>query len=172
VCTYVYKGTLSDPVFGRTGRFGTSAIPVPSVAFSLPLSVVRLQRSDEQQIVDAVARRIPTWKAGLLNTARRLALTRATPSRCTSPLPVPCRHGPLSKLASDVVPFYGAGLKLYPEASVRSLGRWSVPRGTMAAWDSLICASLASPYASVGSGRRGLLMRLRGQSSLRGRRRW
>lgn len=36
--------------------------------------------SEEQRLVDAVAARIPTWKAGLLNNADRLTLTKSTVS--------------------------------------------------------------------------------------------
>jgi hypothetical protein len=37
----------------------------------------RLRRSDEQQLVDTIARRIPTWKGNLLNAAGRTTLKRA-----------------------------------------------------------------------------------------------
>lgn len=52
--------------------------PFPCRYLGAPLSVTRVQRSVEQQLVDKVAGRIPTWKARLLNTAGRLSLTRAT----------------------------------------------------------------------------------------------
>jgi len=39
-----------------------------------PLSLGRLPRAVEQQLVDAVARRIPTWKVRLITTAGRLTL--------------------------------------------------------------------------------------------------
>ena len=52
--------------------------------------MVRLQRSEEQQLVDAIARRIPTWKVGLLNTAGRLTLTRATLSAIPVHVSITC----------------------------------------------------------------------------------
>lgn len=42
-----------------------------------PLSLQRLRRSEEQRVVDAVAARIPTWKAGLINTDAE-SLTKTT----------------------------------------------------------------------------------------------
>ena len=55
--------------------FPCQASPFPCRYLGAPLSVARLQRVVEQQLVDTVAKRIPTWKAGLLNTAGRLTLT-------------------------------------------------------------------------------------------------
>lgn len=43
-----------------------------------PLSLSRLRRADEQPLVDAVAARLPTWKAGLLTHSGRVLLTRVT----------------------------------------------------------------------------------------------
>lgn len=44
----------------------------------VPLSLSRLRRCHEQPLVDAIAARIPTWKAGLLNLAGRSLLTKVT----------------------------------------------------------------------------------------------
>jgi len=49
-----------------------------------------MQRSEGQQLVDAIARRISTWKAGLLNMAGRLTLTRATLSAIPVHVSITC----------------------------------------------------------------------------------
>lgn len=43
------------------------------------LEVKRLGHDKEQVLIDSVAARLPTWKAGLLNAAGRRTLTRKTP---------------------------------------------------------------------------------------------
>lgn len=43
-----------------------------------PLALTRLCRAQEQALVDKVAARIPTWKAGLLTQAGRATLTQTT----------------------------------------------------------------------------------------------
>lgn len=50
----------------------------PATYLGVPLSITRLQRQHEQALVDRVASRIPTWKAGLLTTAGRATLTQTT----------------------------------------------------------------------------------------------
>lgn len=52
--------------------------PFPCRYLGAPLSVSRMSRAQEQHLVDSVARRIPMWKAGMLNTAGRLTLAPAT----------------------------------------------------------------------------------------------
>ena len=44
----------------------------------IPLSLQRLRHADEQPLVDAIAARIPTWKAGLLSNVGRTLLTKVT----------------------------------------------------------------------------------------------
>lgn len=50
----------------------------PTRYLGVPLSVTMLSRASEQAIVDTVAARIPTWKAGLLTNAGRTTLTQTT----------------------------------------------------------------------------------------------
>jgi hypothetical protein len=50
----------------------------PTKYLGAPLSLSRLSRSCEQTLVDAVAARIPTWKASLLTNAGRATLTQTT----------------------------------------------------------------------------------------------
>lgn len=52
--------------------------PFPCKYLGIPLSLRRLNRSMEQPLVDVVAARIPTWKAGLLTNASRALLTKVT----------------------------------------------------------------------------------------------
>lgn len=50
----------------------------PGKYLGAPLSLTRMSRAQEQAIVDAVAARIPMWKAGLLTAAGRATLTQTT----------------------------------------------------------------------------------------------
>ena len=52
----------------------------PCRYLGVPLSVRRLRRVDEQPLVDAIAARIPTWKASMLTNAGRVLLTKVTVS--------------------------------------------------------------------------------------------
>lgn len=52
--------------------------PFPCTYLGIPLSLLKLCRADEQPLIDKVAARIPTWKAGLLNDAGRAPLTKVT----------------------------------------------------------------------------------------------
>jgi hypothetical protein len=47
----------------------------PTKYLGTPLSLSQTCRGEEQRLVDAVAARIPTWKAGLLTDAGRATLT-------------------------------------------------------------------------------------------------
>ena len=70
--------------------FPCQVSPFPCRYLGAPLSVVRLQRSKEQQLVDAIAWCIPSWKAGLLNTTSRLTLARATLSAIPIHVSITC----------------------------------------------------------------------------------
>jgi hypothetical protein len=59
-----------------------------------PLTMGRMLRSEEQQLVDAIARRIPTWKGNLLNTAGRTTLTRAMLSAIPVHVSITCCLSP------------------------------------------------------------------------------
>lgn len=50
----------------------------PTKYLGAPLSLSRINRCEEQRLVDAVAARIPTWKGGLLTNASRVTLTQTT----------------------------------------------------------------------------------------------
>lgn len=52
--------------------------PFPCTYLGALLSLTRLRRADEQALVDKVAARIPTWKAGLLTHSGRVLLTKVT----------------------------------------------------------------------------------------------
>ena len=58
--------------------------PFPCKYLGVPLSLKRLKRADEQSLVDSVASKIPTWKAGLLTHAGRVLLTKVTLSATQS----------------------------------------------------------------------------------------
>ena len=62
----------------------------PCKYLGVPLSLRRLCRADEQPLIDAVAARIPTWKAGMLTNAGRVTLTRSTLSAIPIHLSIAC----------------------------------------------------------------------------------
>lgn len=62
----------------------------PCRYLGIPLSLKRLQRIDEQPLVDAIAARIPTWKSGLLTDAGRVLLTKVTLSAISIHLSIAC----------------------------------------------------------------------------------
>jgi len=68
---------------------------VPTIGIPMQVSrsasvVTSLKRSDEQKLVDTVAARIPTWKAGMLNTTGRLALVKSTLSAILVHVSISC----------------------------------------------------------------------------------
>lgn len=64
--------------------------PFPCTYLGAPLSLSRLRRTDEQRLVDRVAARIPTWKAGMLKSAARATLTRSTLSAIPVHISISC----------------------------------------------------------------------------------
>lgn len=62
----------------------------PAKYLGAPLSLTRMQRAQEQVIVDAIAARIPTWKAGLLTVAGRATLTQTTLSAIPVHVAISC----------------------------------------------------------------------------------
>jgi len=80
----VDKSVLS-PIACEEGMVEQAVAAFPCVVagfpiryLGIPLSLGRLKRSDEQHLVDKIAAKIPTWKAGLLNDAGRTVLTKVT----------------------------------------------------------------------------------------------
>jgi len=71
-CSEEAIGVVLQAFPGRLQNFPTSNL------LGVPLAPTALRRADEQAIVDRVAARIPTWKAGLLNAAGRTTLTKTT----------------------------------------------------------------------------------------------
>lgn len=71
----------------RTQEFPTSYL-------GAPLALTRLSRAQEQRFVDAVAARIPTWKAGLLTMAGRATLTQSTLSAIPVHVAICCGLSP------------------------------------------------------------------------------
>ena len=70
--------------------FPCSVVNFPCRYLGIPLSLKRLSRADELPLIDAVAARIPTWKAGLLTSAGRVTLTKATLSAIPVHLSIAC----------------------------------------------------------------------------------
>lgn len=70
--------------------FSCTLSPFPCKYLGAPLSVTSLKRTEEQRLVDAVAAKIPTWKANMLNTAGRLVLTKSTLSAIPVHISITC----------------------------------------------------------------------------------
>lgn len=66
----------------------------PTRYLGAPLSITRLCRANEQALVDSVAARIPTWKAGLLTNAGRATLTQTTLSAIPVHISICCTLSP------------------------------------------------------------------------------
>jgi len=62
----------------------------PCRYLGIPLSLPRLRRADELAVIDSIAARIPTWKAGLLTSAGRVLLTKVTLSAIPVHLSIAC----------------------------------------------------------------------------------
>lgn len=52
--------------------------PFPCTYLGIPLTLLKPRRTDEHPLIDKLAARIPTWKAGLLNNVGRATLTKVT----------------------------------------------------------------------------------------------
>ena len=52
--------------------------PFPIKYLGIPLGLRKLSKSDFQPLIDKVANRLPTWKAGLMNRAGRTVLIKST----------------------------------------------------------------------------------------------
>jgi len=63
---------------GVLGVFPYRLQEFPAKYLGAPLSISRLCRNQEQQIIDSISTRIPTWKGGLLNAAGRATLKQTT----------------------------------------------------------------------------------------------
>jgi hypothetical protein len=66
----------------------------PTSYLGAPLSLSRLCHANEQALVDKVAARIPTWKAGLLTNAGRATLTQTTLSAIPVHVAICCALSP------------------------------------------------------------------------------
>lgn len=62
----------------------------PCRYLGVPLSLRRLRRAGERPLVDAVAAKIPTWKAGLLTNAGQALLTKVTLSAVPVHMSIAC----------------------------------------------------------------------------------
>lgn len=107
----------------------------PTKYLGAPLSLSRLSRSCEQTLVDAVAARIPTWKASLLTNAGRATLTQTTllAIPCMSPSAAPYPDGLSGRSTREDGRSCGLAPTLSPVASVVSPGPLSALRGILAA---------------------------------------
>jgi hypothetical protein len=59
-------------------RFGYQIAHFPCRYLGVPLSVLKLSRSEELPLINSVANRIPAWKGNLLNLAGRATLAAVT----------------------------------------------------------------------------------------------
>lgn len=66
-CTITLIRCSNDDIEAVQRVFPCRLQEFPTKYLGVPLSISRLSRADEQVLVDAVATRIPTWKAGLFD---------------------------------------------------------------------------------------------------------
>ena len=59
-------------------HFSGKIDPFPIRYLGIPLGIRQLSKNDLQPLIDKVANRLPTWKAGLLNKAGRATLIKST----------------------------------------------------------------------------------------------
>ena len=58
--------------------FPANIDPFPITYLGIPLGIRKLNKKDLQPLVDKVAKRLPSWKANLLNKAGRTVLIKST----------------------------------------------------------------------------------------------
>ena len=59
-------------------NFPANIDPFPITYLGIPLGIRKLNKKDLQPLVDKVAKRLPSWKANLLNKAGRAVLIKST----------------------------------------------------------------------------------------------
>ena len=81
----------SDEVMAAVQQaFPCVVAPFPCRYLGVPLSLSRLKRADEQSLVDLVASKILTWKAGMRTHAGRVLLTEVTLSAIPIHMSIAC----------------------------------------------------------------------------------
>jgi len=80
-CTITPIRCIAEQIQEVLDAFPCRLQELPTKYLGAPLSITRLRCNQEQQIIDSISARIPTWKAGLLNAAGRATLTQTTLSR-------------------------------------------------------------------------------------------
>lgn len=101
-CTITPIRCSADAIQAMQDVFPYRIQDFPTKYQGAPLSLSRLSRADEQVLVDAVAARIPTWKAGLLtNAGRATTLTQTTLSTIPVHISICCSLSPWAIQAID-----------------------------------------------------------------------
>lgn len=59
-------------------HFPCQVAQFPCKYLGIPLLIYKLSKADLQPLIDTIADRLPTWKAGLLNRSGRVLLTKVT----------------------------------------------------------------------------------------------
>jgi hypothetical protein len=70
--------------------FPGQVLPFPCKYLGISLTLLKPSRAEEQPLIDKIAARIPTWKAGLLNHAGRATLTKVTLSAIPVHVSIAC----------------------------------------------------------------------------------
>jgi len=120
----------SDEVMAAVQQaFPCVVAPFPCRYLGVPLSLSRLKRADEQSLVDLVASKILTWKAGMRTHAGRVLLTEVTLSAIPIHMSIACC---LSNWALDQIDKRRHAFLWSATATTRSVGnanwhgRWFV----------------------------------------------
>lgn len=136
--------------------FPCMVVPFPCKYLGVPLSLRRLKRAEEQPLVDSVAARIPTWKAGMLTNAGRLLLSRDYQrSQSIQALLVVCPGGQWVRSINAATHSYGLAPQPHQVGNANLPGQWSVGQLSWAVSASWTSDYLGSRSDYVGSGSPG-----------------
>ena len=75
-------------------NFPAKIDPFPITYLGIPLGIKKLKKIDMQPLIDKVAKRLPSWKANLLNKAGRTVLIKSTLSAIPTHTVVPIKISP------------------------------------------------------------------------------
>ena len=93
-------------------NFPAKIDPFPITYLGIPLGIKKLKKIDMQPLIDKVAKRLPSWKANLLNKAGRTVLIKSTLSAIPTHTVVRCLSRSLLGQSSALIRFVKASCGL------------------------------------------------------------
>jgi len=128
--------------------------PFPITYLGIPLGLKRLNKTVLQPLVDKVANRLPSWKAGLLNRAGRTVLIKSTLSAIPTHTALAVSLSPWAIKCIDSIRlgFLWTGARSAKGGPVSWLGLGYADLPNWVVWALWTCGVLGMPYACVGFG--------------------